>query len=116
MNPPKLNPPLTIAQVAAMAGWSRKRTLAYLQRLNTELQGLLLIPSGGATNRRYLIHLSALQRAVPEMFEPVRSVDADLDEHAERLDTLERRVLEAATTVGAVNREIADLRQRVRAA
>lgn len=107
----KLQPPLSIAEVAAMAGVSYKVMKAHLLRLNEELHGTLLVPSKGA-NRKYTVTLAALKRACPDMFEAVENIVARVDALEEAQKDQQAHLNLVARHVGTLTRDVSVLKKR----
>lgn len=107
----KLSIPLSIAEVAALAGVSYKTMKAHLMRLNEEVHGTLLAPSKGA-NRKYTVTLAALKKACPDMFASTENLEARVavledgqKEHQTHLNLVARHV-------GSLTRDVSDLKKR----
>jgi hypothetical protein len=83
----RLEAPITIAQVAKMAGWPTWRMKQHLLALDRELGGTLLLKSAGR-NRRYTLTLASLKRVCPDLFEDSRNFAVELDSIREDLDRL----------------------------
>lgn len=83
---PKLEKILTVVEVAAIAGWDRRRMLRHLQRVHRETGGMLLRNIGTAERPRWTVTLAALHRCAPEWFSDPTTVQA-------RLDALEAEVM-----------------------
>jgi hypothetical protein len=107
-----LNGPLKMSEVAAMMGWSRKRTVRQLEAIDREVGGMLLIKRGDGAGRRYYVTKAALRRVCPDWFEVVVNlVDrvAALEESAKDSET---RLNLVAHQVGSNSREIARLKTK----
>lgn len=76
---PKLDKVLTIPEVAAIAGWDRRRMLRHLQRLDREVGGMLLHNIGTAEHPRWTVTLAALRCAAPNWFTDPTTVQARLE-------------------------------------
>lgn len=98
----KLQAPLRIAEVAALLGWSAKRTKRWLLKLRAT-KGLEL--DGGGTEP-YEVSLAALARACPDVFEPPPGLESRVDEVEERQAQQEQQLLQAATVIGVLRRRI----------
>jgi hypothetical protein len=82
---------LGIGEVAALAGWSRRRMLRHLLRLDLANEGRLLVNVGGGEKRpRWTVTLGALQRIAPQWFIDEESNEARIAELEERLAVYER--------------------------
>ncbi len=82
----KLGSVLTVSQVAALAGWSRRRMLRHLQRLD---DGSLLVNVGTEARPLWTTTLGALQRIAPAWFVDEDSFDARLAACEEKVGELE---------------------------
>lgn len=100
-NDARLERPMTIPEVAAMAGWTYDRMKRHLQRLDEELHGMLLKKSAGK-NRRNAVTLAALKRACPDMFEDVRLLRVEVDELRAEVGELTTRQEQTAIAVGSL--------------
>lgn len=99
----KLSAPLRIAEVATLLGWSYKRTKRWLM-LAHEACGGALLDGGGA--RPYTVTLAALRRAYPDVFEPPPGLEARVEESEARTRELEEQVLQTATLIGALRKQL----------
>lgn len=88
----KLDKVLTIKEIADLAGWSRKRMLRHMQRLNEEVGGMLLHNGGTAERPRYTATLSALQSVAPQWFSDPDTVAAQLEAMQAEIVRLKRIV------------------------
>lgn len=102
MSGPRLDKVLTIPEVAAIAGWNRRRMFRHLTRVNRELGGMLLRNIGTESKPRWTVTLAALQRVAPEWFVEPEAVQA-------RLEALEREVKHLRRIVAETNQTIAQL-------
>lgn len=93
----RLDKVLTVGEVAALAGWHRRRMLRHLLRLHEETGGQLLINVGSKARPRWTVTLGALQRMAPQWFVDDETVEARLSALEERMAVSER-VLDIATT------------------
>ncbi len=59
---------LTIRETAALAGWSRRRMLRHLLRLNGVHDGEVLVNVGTVDRPRWTVTMGALQRIAPQWF------------------------------------------------
>lgn len=76
---PRMGKVLTMPEVAAIAGWDRRRMLRHLLRLHAELGGMLLHNVGSKAKPRWTVTLDALQKAAPAWFLDPVAVQARLD-------------------------------------
>ena len=104
---PRLEAPKTIAEVARVAGWSLRRMKRHLLRVNEEVNGMLLIASGGS-NRRWLVRVSVLRHAAPELFE-FRDLESEVRDLRARIAELEGEQEKAARHAGELVRRLAEL-------
>ena len=87
---------LTMPEVAAIAGWKRRRMLRNLLRINEEVGRTLLRNIGTKDRPRWTVTLGALQRVAPEWFRgaPKQTEDrksvTDAAELEERVDRIEQ--------------------------
>lgn len=88
----RLDKVLTIGQVAALAGWHRRRMLRRLLRLHDETGGQLLVNVGKEGRPRWTVTLGALQRMAPQWFVDDETVEARLSAVEERIATSERMI------------------------
>lgn len=88
---------LSTSEVAAIAGWERRRMVRHLLKLDAKHGGTLLVNVGRVGGRpRWTVTLGALQRIAPQWFVDEESMEARitlLEERAEHLD----RVVEMHT-------------------
>ena len=108
----RLERPRTIPEVAEMAGWTYKRMRAHLFTLDDQLNGMLLTNRGKGHGHRVTVALSALKRATPDLFEDSRNLGAEVDEHDERIRTLESENMRLIKRVGQLSREVEGLRSK----
>lgn len=76
----RLDKVLTIPEVAAIAGWHRRRMLRHLLRLNQELGGMLLHNVGTRKKPRWTITLRALRAVAPAWFLDAEALHSRLEE------------------------------------
>lgn len=93
---------LTISEVAALAGWNRRRMFRHLTTVNRDLGGMLLRNVGTGSRPRWTVSLSALRRVAPEWF-------VDRDAVNVRLEELEREVRHLRRLVTETNQAVAQL-------
>jgi hypothetical protein len=93
---------LTIPEVAAIAGWHRKRMWRHLVRVHRETGGMLLRNIGTEARPRWTVTLAALQRSAPEWFTDPETVQARLDALEAEVKTLRHRL----ATMGQVVAEM----------
>lgn len=113
----------TVADFALFAGVTYDVAKARLQTYNTQLGGLLLIPSKGK-NRKYTFLPALLARAIRDgrlleavgLFEPVDSLEMRVDGHEDQIGDLHTSLRMLASQTGANTREISKLRRRQSAA
>lgn len=99
---PRLDKVLTIPEVAAIAGWNRRRMYRHLIRLNGEVGGMLLKNIGSVEHPRWTITLSALRGVAPQWFTDPETVQA-------RLEALESEVARLRKLVSAQGQALAEL-------
>lgn len=99
---PKLGKVLTIPEVAAIAGWDRRRMLRHLQRLNQEVGGMLLHDIGRKGRPRWTVTLKALQAVAPSWFSDPETIQS-------RIESLEDEVKRLNRVVGAQGQVLAEL-------
>lgn len=95
---------LTIAEVAAIAGWEPQRMRRHLLRVNAEVGGMLLHNVGTAERPRWTMTLGALKQAAPQWFtdpvvleqlrDDVAGVKAEQSRHARLIATLTKTLAE----------------------
>jgi Sec-independent protein translocase protein TatA len=107
--PPKLDAPRTIAEIARTAGWSLRRMKRHLLRVNEEVHGMLLVASQGS-NRRWLVRVSVLRHAAPELFE-YRDLEGEIRELRAHIAELEREQESSARHAGELVQRIAELEE-----
>lgn len=107
----RLNHPMTIREVADMAGWSYDRMKAHLLRLHAE-SGHTLLVSSAPPNRRYTLMLPALRRVAPGLFEPIENLAVRVDAIEEQQKDLDSRQKRIAMQVAENVREILRLKSR----
>ena len=83
---------LGIGEVAALAGWSRRRMLRHLLRLDRKNDGSLLVNVGNEDRPRWTVTLGALQRIAPQWFVDEESMEARVLGLEERVAHYERVV------------------------
>jgi hypothetical protein len=93
---------LTVPEVAAIAGWSRRRMLRHLLRVNERLGGMLLRNIGTDEHPRWTVTLDALQRVAPEWFTDVEALNA-------RIEALELEVKKLRMQLGTVASVVTEL-------
>lgn len=98
----KLDKVLTIPEVAAIAGWQRRRMLRHLLRLNSEVGGMLLHNIGTKARPRWTVTLAAMKAVAPAWFSDDESV-------ATRLEALEGEVKQLRRLLVATNETVAQL-------
>lgn len=76
---PKLDKVLTIPEVAAIAGWNRRRMYRHLMRVNAEVGGMLLRNIGSREHPRWTVTLAALRQVSPQWFTDPETVHARLE-------------------------------------
>lgn len=77
---------LSTNEVAAIAGWKRRRMLRHLLRLNAIHDGTLLVNVGKVGGRpRWTVTLGALQRIAPQWFVDSEGMEARIAELEEQL-------------------------------
>lgn len=99
---PKLDKVLTVVEVAAIAGWDRRRMLRHLLKINREVGGLLLRNVGSKDRPRWTVTLGNLQRCTPEWFVDAESIHARL----EALETEVRQLRKIAAIQGETLAEL----------
>ncbi|WP_394847348.1 hypothetical protein LZC95_07770 [Pendulispora brunnea] len=104
---PRIEAPKTIAEVAATAGWSLRRMKRHLLKVNEEVNGMLLVASRGS-NRRWLVRVSVLRHAAPELFE-FQDLESEVRELHARIAELEGEQEKAARHAGELLRRLAEL-------
>lgn len=87
---------LTMPQVAALAGWSRRRMLRHLLRADAQAGGTVLRNVGTPRRPRWTTTLAALRKLAPAWCVDEESVDARLVDLEERME-FHDRVSEAHT-------------------
>lgn len=111
----KLTKVLTVAEVAAIAGWRRRRMLRHLLRMNEQLHGMLLKNVGTEENPRYTVTLEALQRVAPQWFTDEETVNARLEALEEEVAQHRKLVQLQAAQINALKSTLAEV-QRSKAA
>lgn len=109
----KLSPPLRIAEVATLMGWSYQRTKRWLWEKHVA-SGKTLLEGNGV--RPYTVTLAALYRAEPDLFEPPPGLEARVEENEAKQKELEGQVLQTATLVGALRKRLERPRSILRVA
>jgi hypothetical protein len=117
-----LSPLSTIDEIAERLGpeWTVERTRRWLQTLNAEAHGAILVPNG----RQYLVNLVALERwpgmraLLHERELPARvaALDEQVEEHDERLEDVEARLARLERPSGVVKCSTSGARARKRTA
>jgi AraC-like DNA-binding protein len=109
----RIEPPLTIGEVAQLLGWSRRQTARVLHRLNRELCGLLLKREPGfGRGVRWTVTRAALRRVRPEWFEDTSLISERLEDLSHRVESLAKRQDMTATAVGQLFRKVERERSR----
>lgn len=98
----KLDKVLTIPEVAAIAGWKRRRMLRHLLRVNAEVGGMLLRNIGSRERPRWTVTLAALQQVAPQWFTDPETVNG-------RLEALEGEMKQLRRLLAATNETVAQL-------
>lgn len=99
---PRLDKVLTIPEVAAIAGWDRRRMLRHLLRVNREVGGMLLHNVGTTTRPRWTVTLGSLKTVAPAWFSDPETVQARLDALETEVKHLRRMVVLNTETVEAL--------------
>lgn len=81
----KLDKVLTVSEVALLAGWSRRRMLRRLQRIEERLGTPLLCNVGTRRKPRWTVTLGVLERLAPQWFVDEETLES-------RVVALEERV------------------------
>lgn len=76
---PQLDKVLTIPEVAAIAGWDRRRMLRHLLKVDAEIGGMLLRNVGSKAKPRWTVTLRALRGVAPQWFTDPESLMARLE-------------------------------------
>ena len=88
----RLDKPLSIPEVAALAGWGERRMRRHLVALDAKVGGGLLVNIGRRSTARWSVTLEALRRASPGWFsesdERLSELEAELDELRESVAKL----------------------------
>ncbi|MFO0735733.1 MAG: hypothetical protein U0270_07635 [Labilithrix sp.] len=95
----------SVSDFANHLGVSHHRALRMLKKLDEQLGGTLLMPSD-RNNRGYTFVRATLQRAHPEYFESVVSLEERVEELEERLEELKAMFRRLAVQTGANTRGI----------
>lgn len=106
----KLSAPLTMAAVAELLGWSRRRTVRYLEKVDGEVHGMLLIKRGTGPGRRYWVTKAALRRALPDLFECVENLTTRVEALEDAQKTEIARLNTIAVHLGTVTRDVSCLK------
>lgn len=100
----RLSPPLRIAEVAALLGWSAKRTKRWLLKLresnDLELQG------GGPTGEPITVTLAALARACPDVFEPPPGLESRFEDLESTVASQGQQLHQAAVVIGVLRKRL----------
>jgi hypothetical protein len=102
-----------VADFAEHVGINHRRAKLILKKLDREMDGRLLIPSNGK-NQRYTFVRSVLQKAHPEYFESVESLEQRVEELEDRVDELHAMMKRIAVQVGANTRGIEAVREAMK--
>lgn len=100
----KLAKIFTVSEVAKLAGWSRKRMLRHLLRLNAQTGGAVLRDIGTPKRPTYTVTLEALQATAPQWFRD----DDTLEARVEHVEGMTDRLLRL---VGVHTQQIATLQR-----
>jgi len=100
----RLQPPLRVAEVAALLGWTYKRTKRWLLDLRRD-KGLELV-GGGQTRQPITVTLAALYRACPDLFEPPPGLENRVDELEDRIQSGEQERVQMATVIGVLRKRL----------
>lgn len=103
---------LTVAQVAALAGWQRRRMLRHLLRMNEQLGGMLLKNVGSKRVPRWTVTLANLQRVAPQWFVDAESVEARLRDLEEARDEQRRIIALQNERIRDLTNEVVRLRAK----
>jgi hypothetical protein len=85
---------LTIPEAAKLAGMSRWGFARYAKRIHAESGGQFL----AGTPKKYLVTYSALKKWMPELFDDTRTIETQVAELKERLETTEWKLEELMTS------------------
>ncbi len=88
----KLDKVLTPSDVAALAGWSRRRMLRHLLKLDARSGGQLLVNVGTERWPRWTVTLGALKSVAPQWFIDEESLEARLTALEERVAVTELKI------------------------
>lgn len=98
----KLTKVLTVSEVAAIAGWERRRMLRHLLKVNREAGGMILRDIGSRGRPKWTVTLAALQSIAPQWFSDPETVQA-------RLESLEAETKQLRRLLGTIGRTVAEL-------
>jgi hypothetical protein len=98
----RLDKVLTIPEVAAIAGWNRRRMFRHLTRVNREVGGMLLRNIGTERHPRWTVTLGALKQIAPQWFTDPETVQA-------RIEALEAEVKQLRRLLTLTNEAVAQL-------
>lgn len=104
-----------VRDFAAHLGISTKAARTLLKRLNDELDGGLLMTTGGK-KPEYTFFPARLARDKPEIFEWFESLESRVDELEEGLGDVKAAQRRIVAQVGQNTRDVAKIRSRGRAA
>lgn len=76
---PQLDKILTIPEVAAIAGWDRRRMLRHLLKVDQLSGGMLLRNVGSKAKPRWTVTLRALRGVAPQWFTDTEGIQARLE-------------------------------------
>lgn len=100
-----------VADFAEFAGLTHKVAKARLKTYNEQMNGMLLTPSRG-TNREYTFLPSRLSRAIPDMFEPIDSVEFRVNDLEDKIEKMHHAQRIVAVQTGANTNEIERLKRK----
>ena len=105
----RLERPLEVREVAALAGWPPWKMRRELLRIDGEQNGRLLLVRGSGKGTRYRVTLAALRRAAPYLFDEWTDLRDDVDGLGEVARDHGGKILMLAREVGGLKRRMTAL-------
>ncbi len=101
-----------MSQVAAMLGWTRRRTVRHLQTLNVQTGGMLLETRHEGNGRRYMVTLAALRGCMPDWFESVENLTSRVEEIEDAMKEHAWKLKTVASHVGTLHGDVGRLKKK----
>ena len=108
----KLEPPMSIREVAELTGWKYAKVQRYLVDKHEASGRTLMEQRGSGVGLRYRITRAALRRACPDWFISTATLVDQINEIRERIEMLEKTGQMNAGAIGQLRRDLNKLYTR----